>query len=478
MATNTGTILKYIPLIFILLAAGALTGWLLVDPASSIQPAVPGMDHRPESSSVRAEQVIICEFFELRGTAEPVPGTNWPSFRGPGRDNISKEPVKLLDSWGEKAPVILWKVDLGEGHAAPAVSEGKVYLMDYDEIRKADALRCFSLKTGQELWRRWYPVHLKRNHGLSRTVPAVGRNTVVTIGPRCHVMCVDRNTGNFRWGIDLEKQYGTEAPFWYTGQCPLLINDTAVVAVGGKVLMIGVDCNTGTVVWEAPNPDRWTMSHSSVMPMSVDGKKFYVYCAIGGICGISADGPDQGSILWKTTEFAPSVVAPSPVILDGGRFFVSAGYGYGGALFRVKKNGSDWIVKILQNYKPSQGLASEQQTPIYAGGNLYGIMPKDAGELRNEFVCFHPGDLKKATMHSGKTNRFGLGPYILADGKFFILSDDGELTIAECSPTRFKILDRKRIIEGQDSWGPIAITGGYLLMRDSKQLVCLDIKAK
>ena len=144
----------------------------------------------------------------------------------------------------------------------------------------------------------------------------------------------------------------------------------------------------------------------------------------------------------------------------------------------MKKNGSDWIVKILQNYKPSQGLASEQQTPIYAGGNLYGIMPKDAGELRNEFVCFHPGDLKKATMHSGKTNRFGLGPYILADGKFFILSDDGELTIAECSPTRFKILDRKRIIEGQDSWGPIAITGGYLLMRDSKQLVCLDIKAK
>ena len=52
------------------------------------------------------------------------------------------------------------------------------------------------------------------------------------------------------------------------------------------------------------------------------------------------------------------------------------------------------------------------------------------------------------------------------------------MTIAKVSDSRFTVLGKARIIDGQDSWGPIAITGGYLLMRDSKQMVCLDIKAK
>jgi outer membrane protein assembly factor BamB len=66
----------------------------------------------------------------------------------------------------------------------------------------------------------------------------------------------------------------------------------------------------------------------------------------------------------------------------------------------------------------------------------------------------------------------------MADGKFYILNDDGEMTIARVTPSKFTVLDKARIIDGQDSWGPIAITGGFLLMRDSKQLVCLDIKAR
>jgi outer membrane protein assembly factor BamB len=81
-------------------------------------------------------------------------------------------------------------------------------------------------------------------------------------------------------------------------------------------------------------------------------------------------------------------------------------------------------------------------------------------------------------MSSGKTTRFGLGPYILADNKFFILNDDGEMTIAKYSTSTFQVLDKAKILDGQDSWGPIAITGGYLLMRDSKTMVCLDVRAK
>ena len=469
---------RYILPIFILSALGLLAWWFLYDPVKIFTVSAPGMDNRKKGVVTSNEFVKIGSEFKLFKSSEDIPGTRWTRFRGSDFDNISKETVRLIDKWGKNGPRILWKVNLGEGHAAPAVYNGKVYLLDYDETNKADLLRCFSLLTGEELWQRGYHVHLKRNHGLSRTVPAVNEKFVLTIGPRCQVMCVNRVSGDFLWGMDLEREYKTEIPFWYTGQCPFLDNDTAIIATGGTALLVAVDCNTGKKLWETPNPKGWKMSHSSVIPMTINGKKIYVYIAIGGVCGISAEGPDKGTVLWETAEFAPSVVVPSPVVLDNGKIFLTAGYGAGSALLQVTFNAGHYNVALLQKFKPLDGVASEQQTPVFFDGYLFSILPKDAGGLRNQFVCCKTGDCKNIVMSSGKTERFGFGPYIMADGKFFILNDDGEMTIVKVSNSRFIMLDKARIIDGQDSWGPIAITGGYLLMRDLKQMVCIDIKAK
>jgi len=469
---------RYILLFFILSALGLLAWWFFYDPVKSFTVSVPGMDNRKKGMTPQGKPVQIGAEFKFFKTSEDVPGTRWTRFRGPDFDNISKENIRLIDRFGKNGPEILWKISLGEGHAAPAVYNGKVYILDYDEAAKADQLRCLELSSGEELWRRGYRVHLKRNHGLSRTVPAVNEKFVLSIGPKCQVMCLNRVNGDFLWGIDLEKEYKTEIPFWYTGQCPLLDGDTAIIATGGDALLIAVDCLTGKKLWETPNPKGWKMSHSSVMPMMFEGKKMYVYLAIGGACGIAASGPDRGKVLWEMAEFAPSVVAPSPVVLDKGKIFLTAGYGAGSALLQLAVKAGQYSVKVIQKFKPSEGLASEQQTPIFSDGHIFGIQPKDAGGLRNQFVCYNSGDCKKETMSSGKTDRFGLGPYIMADGKFYILNDDGEMTIAKASPSRFTVLSKTRIMEGQDSWGPIAITGGYLLVRDSKQMVCLNIKAQ
>jgi outer membrane protein assembly factor BamB len=460
---------------FIVVGIGILIWWFIYNPVKTFKPSVPGMDDR-KTGAVSAPKVNIGESFTFFKTCIDIAGTRWPRFRGADFDNICKENIRLIDSWG-KGPKILWKIPLGEGHAAPAVYDGRVYLLDYNETKKQDLLRCFSLASGDELWQRGYTVRLKRNHGLSRTIPAVTDKYVVTIGPRCQVMCVDRLKGDFLWGLDLANEYKTEVPFWYTGQCPLIDNDTAVIATGGKSLLIGIDCKTGMKAWETPNPKNWKMSHSSIMPMNFNGKKMYVYCAIGGLCGISASGSDKGELLWESPVFAPAVIAPSPLILGNGMIYMTAGYGSGAVLMQLKAKDAHYTVEVIEKYKPLEGLASEQQTPIYYSGYLFGILPKDAGELREQFACYKASDIKKAVMSSGKTDRYGLGPYILADNKFFILNDDGEMTIAKYSTSVFKVLDKAKIIDGQDSWGPIALTGGYLLMRDSKTLVCLDVRA-
>ena len=133
---------------------------------------------------------------------------------------------------------------------------------------------------------------------------------------------------------------------------------------------------------------------------------------------------------------------------------------------------------MVQQFNPREGIASEQQTPVFYKGAVFSVLPKDAGGARNQFVAVSPSDVSEITVTSGKTERFGLGPYLLADGKFFILNDDGEMTIARATTVSFDVLDKARIMEGQDAWGPLAISGGLLLARDSKTMVCLDMRKR
>ena len=439
--------------------------------------SVPGRDNRPPGFKSQSEAVDIGAYFaSFDGIPSEIQGS-WPRFRGADFDNISKEKIRLASSWGDAGPDILWSIDLGEGHAAPVVSNGRVYILDYDEDERADVLRCFSFDDGTEIWRRGYELHVKRNHGMSRTVPAVTDKYVVTIGPKCHVMCVDAVSGDFRWGIDLEREYGAEVPLWYTGQCPLIDDSLAVIAVGGRSLIIAVDCETGEVVWEVPNPNDWKMSHSSIMPFFIQGKKMYVYCALGGIIGVSAEKETAGEILFETNLWNRNVIAPSPIHIGDGRIFVTAGYGAGSMMLKLNFEDGSFSAESLQELKPEEGLASEQQTPIFYKGHLFSLLPKDAGPLRNQFVCYHPDDCSQTLWSSGKTNRFGLGPYIVADDKFFILSDDGVLTILKTSTKEYVQLARAKVLDGVDAWGPLALVKGRLFARDSSRLVCIDLRA-
>ncbi len=453
----------------------ALAWWSFSGPKLEVKLSEPGMDNREETAGAN-EMINIGEFFERFFSAEPQLEETWPRFRGNDFDNIKKSGKQLIDQFNND-PKIQWQVELGEGHAGPSIYKGLVYVMDYDEEKKADMLRCFSLKTGEEVWRRWYNVNIKRNHGMSRTIPAVTEKFILTIGPRSHVMCMDRATGDLIWGLNVEQEYGTEVPFWYTGQCPLIDDGKAIIATGGKAILVAVDCATGEVLWETPNDNKLKMSHASIMPWTFGGRKMYVYSAVGGVVGIAADGDDEGEVLWESLKWGCSVVAPSPVCFPDGKLFLTAGYGAGSMVFQLTESGGNFSIEKLYEYKPKDGLACEQQTPVVYDGMVYGIMPKDGGTLRNQFICVDPSDFRNVIWSSGKTYRFGLGPYMIADGKFWILNDDGTLSIVRPSKTEFVLLDQIRVFEGHDAWAPLAIADGYLLMRDDHHMLCLDISS-
>ena len=470
MRLNTSNIVTVLLVLASLISIG---WWLAKDPVDELVTTQPGLDNRGANAVVA--DIDIGAYFESLGTLESELEETWPRFRGEHFDNMSRSTISLIESFPEEGPIIKWKVELGEGHAGAAIYKGSVYVMDYDEEERADLLRCFSLVDGKELWKRGYYINLKRNHGMSRTVPAVTEDHILTIGPRSHLMCVRRQDGEFLWGLNVEKEYEAEIPLWYTGQCPLIDDGKAIVALGGTSLMVALDMESGEVLWETPNKMGWLMSHSSILPWEFEGVKMYVYSAYGGVFGVAANGPNAGEILWQTSAWNHQVVAPAPVCMPDGKVFLTAGYGAGGMVLQLTQSGVGFDVEVLNEYAPKDGLACEQQTPVVFDGHLLGILPKDAGPLRNQLVCVHPDDFTKTVWSSGQDKRFGLGPYMIADNKLFIVSDDGTLTIARPSTREYIELDNFRVLEGHDAWGPLAIADGYLVMRDSKTMVCLDL---
>jgi outer membrane protein assembly factor BamB len=444
---------------------GALVLWLGIGPANDLHARLPGLD-RPPGAKAGGSGAAALRGQLTTGEGKPssIPG-EWPCFRGKNLDGMGHEPLRLARQWPASGPPALWSIELGEGHAGAAVWGGRVYVLDYDRKASADALRCLSLDDGKQIWCYQYPVDVKRNHGMSRTVPAVNGKYVVSLGPKCHVTCLDAVSGKRIWMLDLVRQFGASVPQWYAGQCPIIEGNRAILAPGGSALLIAVDCQTGQVIWKSPNPRAWNMTHTSISPMELAGRRMYVYCGKGGVAGVSAD---DGSILWDTTDWKISIATcPSPVILPEGKIFFCGGYNSGALLLQVSESGGQFTAKTLLRLKPDQ-FGSTQHTPILDQGHLFGVREKD-----KQLVCL---DLRgRQVWTSGSKQRFGLGPYLIADGLIYVMDDAGTLTLAEAATSGYEPLAQAHVLPGHDSWGPMALVAGRLLVRDLTRMTCLDV---
>ena len=400
-----------------------------------------------------------------RPTALPLTGS-WPQFRGPQRNNVAVYDQPLARQWPAGGPPPLWRIPVGEGHAGAAIHQGRVYLVDYDRERQEDAIRCLSLADGRDIWRYSYPVKVKRNHGMSRTVPAVNDQYLVTLGPKCHVHCLEALTGRLIWKHDLVREFGSVVPPWYAGQCPLIDGDLAILAPGGEPLVMALELATGREVWRTPNPGGWQMTHSSIVPAELGGVRQYLYCGSLGVVGVAAA---DGRTLWRWPEWKISTTVPSPVPVGSDRVFFTGGYGAGSQMVRLVAREQGFAVEELYR-RPPTVFSADQQTPILYHDHLYAVLPD--GRL----ACMDLQGTVVWTSPSGVT--FGLGPLLVINDLLFVLQDQKcELVMVEASPVAYRELARAKVLGGHDAWAPMAFADGRLILRDLTEMVCLDLSA-
>ncbi len=393
---------------------------------------------------------------------------DWPQFRGPYRDNISRE-TGLLRKWPEGGPKVLWTIEACQGYSSPAIVGGRVYFNDYDEKTNTWLVRCLGLADGKEQWRFEEKRRIRPNHGITRTVPAVDARYVFSLDPKCVFHCLDAATGKELWRKKLAGKasvYNSKIPPWYNGQCPLIEQDRVVFAPGGDALMVALDKATGDEIWRTPNTEKRLLSHATVMPAVLGGVKQYLWCTLKGPMGVRAE---DGKVLWAHARKFNIAVAPSPLPIGDDRVFMTSGYEAGSIMLRIRKDGDTFSPEVIFDWKDAEW-NSEIHTPILFEGHMFAVGRKKRGLL----TCL---DLDGKTAWTSQGNAaFGMGSYMLADGLLFILEGKtGMLRLLDANTSEYRELDHAQVLHGHDVWGPIALSNGKMVLRDMTKMVCIEV---
>ncbi|KAB2653793.1 MAG: PQQ-binding-like beta-propeller repeat protein [Verrucomicrobia bacterium] len=376
---------------------------------------------------------------------------DWPNFRGPDHNGISKE-TGWASQWSNGAPKQLWKAKVGLGFATLSVSNGRVYTTG--NASDTDTVFCFDADTGKALWKNSYPAprDAKYYEGGTSATPTVDGDRVYTISKRGILHCLGAADGKVVWTNNLQQELGAKIPEWGFAGSFYIEGDLAILNFG--TAGTALDKRTGKVVWTSGTD---VSGYSTPMPVNAGGERAVILAVKQDVVAVKIkDGKELWRFPWKTQY---DVNAPTP-ILSGSKVFISSGYNHGGGVFDISQQPPKeiWNNKNMRNHMASS---------ILWKGHLYGI---DENQLR--CLDFDTGEVKWTDKVSGK------GALMIADGKLIVLSERGELLVAEASPAAFKPISRVQVVGGKCWAAPVLANGKIYCRTGPGDVVCVDVSGK
>ncbi|HVR75691.1 MAG TPA: PQQ-binding-like beta-propeller repeat protein [Planctomycetota bacterium] len=399
---------------------------------------------------------------------------DWAEWLGPTRDGVSAEKGWLKD-WPPEGPPRLFEKPIGEGYSGLSVASGRLIL--YHRVKDTNVLESLDPLTGKPQWRFEEPADYTDAYGYNggpRSQPLVhkdgDRSLVFALCPRGVLNALDLSTGKKVWRRDLQGEFRIEPFFFGVGVAPFLEGDHLIMNLGGADLGSGMafclDRRDGRLVWKTPTDGG---SYATARTADVGGARQLFLFHRGGLsCLDPADGREKWKFPWVSRIYE-SVNAATPLIA-GDLLFLSATYGTGGALLRVKKDSHE----VLWKDEPSRrekSIETHWSTASLADGFLYGFSG------RHE----QGSDLRCVELETGKVrwkweSYLGRGSMIGSDGHFIALGERGDLTLLVLGPGGHEEKRRVKRILSYPAWTPPTLSGGLLYLRDERRLICLDLR--
>jgi outer membrane protein assembly factor BamB len=410
---------------------------------------------------------------------------DWPQFRGPNRDNVSKE-KGLLKVWAAEGPALAWNFkEAGTGFGGPAVVGNRVYILGALKDNKGDSIEhviALDQATGAKLWTapiaKMFDFKGNQWSGGPNATPSVDGDHLYALGSQGELVCVELKTGKVAWRKNLPAEMkaqvnpeggGPDDYGWGYSWSPLVDGDTLLIAPGGPDgLLAALNKKTGAILWRsAAVKDQAT--YSSPIKATIAGVPQYIYVAQEKVYGVNAK---DGALLWTYDKETPNddIVAVTPFYHDGQVFIT--GWKGKSELFKVIKDGAAFKTdRVYDNKKFINYLGGI----ALVDGCVYG-----SHELRSwNCIDFATGAKK------WDSTALGAGALTYADGCLYCVSEkDDVVALVEASSkgykelSRFKLPARSKLrrISGM-LWTYPVVANGCLYVRDQELLYCYKVKS-
>ncbi len=380
---------------------------------------------------------------------------DWPQWRGPNRDGLSRE-TGLLTDWPKEGPKKLWEMKTGIGYSSLAVASGRVYTVLQDEDK--EAVVCWDADTSQELWRFRYPCKYENSFGSGpRSTPTVDGDRVYAVGATGIFHCLNAVKGDKLWRHELLEEFNAEVPRWGVSFSPLVEGDLVFTTPGrpnGNSLA-AFDKLSGDLAWKKYDDPA---AYSSPVAATIAGTRQIIFFTQNGLLSVS---PKDGALYWRypwETNFGCNVSTP---IVVGDYVFISTGYDKGCVLLEISKSAD----------------GSFQAKPVYEHNRMRNhfsssVRFKDAIYGFDDFtlICMDFRTGKTLWEHKG----FKKGSLLVADAYLIILSESGEVALAEATPEAYRQKASFQFSHNK-CWTVPVLANGRLYVRDEEKIACFEV---
>lgn len=350
-------------------------------------------------------------------------------FGGPNRNGVYNE-TGLLDKWPESGPELVQTITgIGEGYAAPAVNEDGVYVAGM--IDSTGYVYHFDPQYNL-VWKTEIGPEFDYKYIGSRATPTLEGNRLYYAASMGDVVCLDARTGEKIWHVSLMEEYDGPKVKWGYTESPLIYGEKIFFTPGGPgANFIALNKMNGELIWKA-SIDSAVNSYCSPVLINHNNKDLVLLNSTNNILLID---PDNGEVLVKHPLTERHFNHALPPIYDNGRLFYSSGYGEGTTLFRIVED-----AQLLDTIYRNTDLDAKISGLIRYEGTVFGVADKRRMWVG---VDFETGE----TVFT--TRALNRGSFILADDKFYMYSDRGEVALAHPSKEGFDIVSRFQIPAGQ-----------------------------
>jgi outer membrane protein assembly factor BamB len=422
--------------------------------------------------------VVVLASCGLVVGASRVEADNWPTWRGPDNNGVSKE-TKLPSTWSETKN-IAWKLRMpGRAGSTPVIWRDRIFLTSSEG--KDVVLLCINAD-GKELWKR-----LVGSGGRGAYMGDEGTDasaSPTTDGQHVYAYVGTGDlasfdfTGNLIWKFNVQDRYGKFQIQHGSHNTPLLHEDRLYLSIlhNGGHWVVALDKATGKQVWkvERKSDAKGESREAYSSPLLWTTPKDTCLVILGCDYTTGHRLADGGEI-WRLSDLNPKknysaalriiatpVAAPDLLVVPTAR---------GGIIVGLKPGltGTINANSPFEQWRKSKG-APDVPSPLIHNGLVYLVQAGPAGLMQ----CWDATTAKEYYNERIHGDRYRASP-VYADGKVYVLSRDGTALVVQAGP-KYQPLATNNL-EDNFTASP-AIANGRIYLRGFNNLYAIQNNEK